>query len=110
MTKEEQNWPWSEQFRIVGKKWVEANHAARLYEETKSAVLAKMKSDLGEMPDSRAETIVKATKEWREYVENGVKARTDADFLKIKLEWIRLKYFEQNSQEANNRHELRLTR
>lgn len=105
-----QEWPLSEQFRIIGKKWVDADDAARMYEETKSAVLAKKKKDLGDMPDNRAETEVKASEEWLEFVTNGVKARTKASLLKIQLEYIRVKIFEATNDDANKRHELRLTR
>ena len=44
----------SEQFRIVAKAYVDADSAASLLEETKSAVLARMMLSLGDMPVSRA--------------------------------------------------------
>lgn len=110
MTEKKEEWPFSEQFRIVGKKWVDADAAARLYEETKSAVLAKKKKDLGDIPDNRAETEVKASEEWFEFVTSGVNSKTKANLLKIQLEYIRVKIFEETNKDANLRHEARLTR
>jgi len=105
-----EDWPLSEQFRIVGKKWVDAEGAAHLYDETKSAVLAQRKSDLGDIPDSHAERLVKASPEWLEFVEAGARSRKEANLLKIQLEYIRVKIFQSTNEDANKRHELRLTR
>jgi phosphoenolpyruvate carboxylase len=53
------NIPISEQFRIVAKKYVDADAAANMLEESKSAVLAKLMLAQGDMPVSRAEMNVK---------------------------------------------------
>ena len=52
------NLPLSEQYRIVAKSWVDADAAANLLEETKSAVLSRMMLNLGDMPVSRDELLV----------------------------------------------------
>ena len=98
----------SEQFRIVAKAYVDADSAASLLEETKSAVLARMMLSLGDMPVSRAEMQTKASPEWNEFVTNMVKAREKAAFLKVKLEYIRMKFNEWQSLEASKRAEMRL--
>lgn len=102
------NMPLSEQFRISAKAWVELDSAASLLEETKSAVLSQRMNALGDMPVSRAEMTVKASEEWREYVTKTVKAREAANLAKVKLEWIRLKFSEQQSYEATARAERRM--
>lgn len=102
------NLPLSEQYRIVAKAYVDADSAASLLEETKSAVLARMMLALGDMPVSRAEMQTKASAEWNEFVTNMVKAREKAAFLKVKLEYIRMKFNEQQSLEASKRAEMRL--
>jgi hypothetical protein len=102
------NLPLSEQYRVVAKAYVDADSAASLLEETKSAVLARMMLSLGDMPVSRAEMQVKASDDWSEFVTNMVKAREKAAFLKVKLEYIRMKFHEWQSIEASKRAEMRL--
>ena len=102
------NLPLSEQYRVVAKAYVDADSAASLLEETKSAVLARMMLSLGDMPVSRAEMQVKASADWSEFVTNMVKAREKAAFLKVKLEYIRMKFNEWQSLEASKRAEMRL--
>jgi hypothetical protein len=102
------NLPLSEQYRVVAKAYVDADSAASLLEETKSAVLARMMLSLGDMPVSRAEMQTKASAEWGEFVTSMVKAREKAAFLKVKLEYIRMKFNEWQSLEASKRAEMRL--
>jgi hypothetical protein len=100
--------PLSEQYRVVAKAWVEADSAANLLEETKSAVLARMMLGCGDMPVSRAEMQIKGSNDWREFIESMVKAREAAALLKVKLEYIRMKFHEWQSIEASKRAEMRL--
>ena len=100
--------PLSEQYRIVAKNWVDADAAASLLEETKSAVLSKMMQAQGDMPVSRAEMNVKASNEWREFVTKMVEAREKAALLKVQLEYIRMKFNEWQSFEATKRAEMKL--
>ena len=98
----------SEQFRLVAKKWVDADAAASLLEETKSAVLARMMSAQGDMPVNRAELNVKSSEEWMEFITNMVKAREKAALLKVQLEYIRMRFNEWQSHAANRRAEMKL--
>jgi len=100
--------PISEEYRIIAKKWVDADAAASLLEETKSSVLARYMTDLGDMAVSKAEMIVKASDEWREFITNMVNARKEASKLKVQLEYIRMKFSEWQSFEASKRAEMRL--
>ena len=100
--------PISEQYRVVAKAWVDADSAANLLEETKSAVLARMMLSCGDMPVSRAEMQVKGSADWREFVTKMVEAREKAALLKVKLEYIRMKFHEWQSVEASRRAEMRL--
>jgi hypothetical protein len=102
------NMPLSEQFRIAAKAWVDLDSAASLLEETKSAVLSQKMAALGDMPVSRAELNVKASPEWDEFVTRMCEARKAANLAKVRLEWIRLKFSEQQSMEATQRAERRL--
>ena len=100
--------PLSEHYRVTAKAWVDADAAACLLEETKSAVLARLMQSQGDMPVSRAEMNVKASDEWREFVTKMVEAREKASLLKVKLEYIRMKFHEWQSVEATRRAEMRL--
>jgi hypothetical protein len=100
--------PLSEQYRVTAKSWVDADAAASLLEETKSAVLARLMLSQGDMPVSRAEMNVKASDEWREFLTKMVEAREKAALLKVKLEYIRMKFHEWQSTEATKRAEMRL--
>jgi hypothetical protein len=102
------DFPISEQYRLVAKKWNDYDGAASLLEETKSAVLSERMLALGEMPVSRAEMIVKASPEWREHIEAMVAARKEANLLKCQMEYIKMRFSEQQSAEANARAERKL--
>lgn len=102
------NRPWSEQFRLVAKDWVEKDGAARMFEETKTAVLAQRMKAMGDVPAAHAERDVKASDEWREFIKSLVDAKTAANLAKVKMEYIRMKFNEWQSAEANKRAEMKL--
>lgn len=102
------NLPISEKFRLVGKAWVEANKAANMLEECKSAFLSQLMAKQGDVPVSRAELAVKSSDVWEDYVRKMVAARADADLKKIQLEYIKMQFSEQQSAEATARSERRL--
>jgi hypothetical protein len=102
------NLPWSEQYRIVAKQWVDADAAASILEELKSATLAQLMLAQGDMPVSRAEMKVKASEEWDKYIKSMVAERGAANKLKVQLEYLRMKFQEWSSENATKRAEMRL--
>lgn len=102
------NRPHSERFRIVAKAWVDADAAARLLEETKTAVLAQRMKALGDIPAAHAEREVKASAEWADFIEKMVSARTQANLKKVQLEFLRMQFSEHQSFEATQRAEMRM--
>lgn len=106
------NLPISEQFRIVAKKWVDADAAASLLEDTKSAFLSSRVQELiREEPGialNRAEATVKASDYWQDWVKDMVEARKKANLLKVQMEYLRMRSGEQASYEASKRAEMRL--
>jgi hypothetical protein len=102
------NLPLSEQFRIVAKKWVDADSAASILEESKSAFLSRCMAELGDMPVSKAEMTVKASKTWTDYITEMVEARKKAALLKVQLEYIRMQFSEWQSHAATRRAEMKL--
>lgn len=108
LPKQEQ--PWSEQFRIVAKTWVELDGAARILEETKTAVLSQKMKHFGDKPAAHAERDVKASPEWDDFLRRMVEARTAANLAKVKMEYVRMKFAEWQAMDATARAEMRLTR
>jgi predicted nucleotidyltransferase len=109
----EREQPISEQFRIVARQWSDEDAAASLLEELKTTTLEKLKSKLmagTEMAENRAERLAKSSPEWSEYIERMCGHRAKASRLKCQLEYIRMKFQEQQGQQANARHEARLGR
>lgn len=106
------NLPISEQFRIVAKQWVDADAAANLLEDTKSAFLSSriqaLISEEPGLPLNRAEASVKASDYWQEWVKEMVEARKKANRLKVQMEYLRMRSGEQASYEASKRAEMRL--
>ncbi len=102
------NLPLSEQFRVIAKKWVDADAAASMLEESKSSFLAQLMAGQGDMPVSRAEMNVKASQDWRDYIKSMVEAREKASLLKVQLEYIRMRFHEWQSHEATKRAEMKL--
>lgn len=102
------NQPISEQFRITAKAWVDADAAANMLEETKTATLSQKMFALGEMPVSKAEMTVKASDEWAHYLKTMVDARSRANLLKVKMEYLRMRFQEWNSTTATRRAEMKL--
>lgn len=102
------NMPVSEQFRVTAKAWVELDRAATMLEETKSAVLSQRMNALGDMPVSHAERTVKGSVEWLDFIKTMVDARTQANLKKVQMEYLRMKFSEWQSENANKRAEMRL--
>ncbi len=102
------NLPISEEYRIVAKNWVDAEAAASMLEDTKSAVLSQKMMALGDMPVSKAEMQVKASDDWFDFIHSTVEARKKANLLKVQLEYIRMRSSEWASAEASKRAEMRL--
>lgn len=106
--------PLSEQWRIAAKAWVEAEAAAQLLEDLKTTSLEQMKQSLieqeGDMPDSHAERRVKSRPDWEKYIRDMVAARKEANLCKVKLDWLKMRFAEWTSRDANSRAEMRLTR
>lgn len=89
--------------------WVEKDGAARLLEESKTAVLAQKMKALGDKPAAHAERDVKASEEWADYIKKMVDARTAANLAKVRTEYLKMKVMEWQAENANRRAEMRLT-
>lgn len=102
------DFPFSERFRIAAEDWVDKENAAQLLEDTKSVSMAQRQAQLGDLPVNRAEQMIKASPDWGRYVESIVTARKEANLAKVKMEYERLRFMENQSREANTRAEMKL--
>ena len=102
------NQPLSEQYRLKALEWADLDNAARMLDEGKTTFLAQRKAAMGDVPDSHAEKAVKASPEWSDYIKKMVRAKTLANKAKIELEYIRMRFSEWQSAEANQRIERKL--
>ena len=100
--------PVSEQYRLAAQEWVAMDAAARMLEEGKTTYLAQQKAALGDMPDSKAERIVKSSPQWADYIKKMVNAKTAANRQKVELDYLKMRHMENTSAEANARSERKL--
>ena len=101
--------PQSELYREAAHRWADLDSASRMLEEGKSAVLAQRMAQLGDMPVSKAELTVKSSEFWSKYIKSMVNAKTAANKARIEMEYCKMVAWEQNSREAYERAELRMT-
>ena len=106
------NTPLSEQYRLAALEWIDADAAASMLEETKTATFSKMVGQiLDDNPSiavNRAEHIIKSGQEYEEFINKMVLARAHASRLKVQVEYLRMRFSEQQSADATARAEMRL--
>lgn len=110
MSERTDNLPISEVFRLIAMKYMDAQKAARLYEETKSSFRAKLILDTEGKSHAEKETKVLASDTYREFVESMCRAQDDALRYKLQMEVVRMRFSERQSEEASLRKEMGLTR
>lgn len=104
--------PISEQYRLVAKKWVEADAAARILDEMKTTVLEQKKTAFmqthGDMSDAKAERIIKSQPDWAEYIREMCDAKTSANLLRQQLAYLEMRHREFLMADARARAEMQL--
>jgi len=105
---ERANIPYSEQYRLAAKDWVGKDAAARLLQETKTAVLSQYIQAEGDKAHNKAERDVKASDKWHDFITKMVDARTASNLAKANLKYLDMKYFEHQSANATRRKEMGL--
>lgn len=102
------NEPYSEQYRIAAEEWADLDAAARMLEEGKTTYLAQRIAQHGDMPHNKAEREVKASSEWADYIKKMVNAKTRANKARIKLDYLKMRYWEEQGSNATRRAEMRM--
>jgi hypothetical protein len=103
---QEREQPLSEQFRLVAKRWVDAEAAYDILNETKTAVFAQKCAELGDIAVNRAEQKVRSSPDWFDHLTKISSARRDANLLKMQIKYIEMKHREWVSANATNRAEM----
>lgn len=98
----------SEQYRLAAKEWVDLKAAADLLEESKSAFLSQLKISNNGSSMAEKDMLARGSVTYREYVSSMVAARKAANLAHVKVEWIKMRYWEHQSLNANARSEARL--
>lgn len=98
----------SERFRLAALEWADLDNAARMLDEGKTTYLAQQKAALGDIPDSHAEKQVKASAPWADYIKNMVRTKTLANKARIEVDYIKMKFQEWISADANARSERKM--
>lgn len=103
-----------EEFRLVALAYNDADGAAHLMEELKTTTLEEMKSKLiaerGDMPDNKAERLVKSSPDWRKYITEMCALRTKANRLKLQLDYIRMRERQLDREYWHGRSEAKMGR
>ena len=106
--------PISERYRVAAKLYAGLEAAASFLEEMKTPRLEKLKSELiaanGNMPENRAERLVKSSQDWHDYIRSMCDARAAATDAKEELAALRMEFQEWQAADANSRAEYKLGR
>ncbi len=102
------NKPLSEQYHEVAIRWVDADAAASILEEAKSATLSQMMLAYPLFAVNKSEMTVKSSPQWRDYLTKMVDARKNANYLKVQMEYLRMRFSENQSEEATERAKMKL--
>ena len=102
--------PISEEFRVVAKQWVDADAAASLLEDTKSAMFSQLVLGSADTSIARAEHTARASEAYREHIAKMTEARRAANLLKVQMKYIEMRYGEWQSRDANARKERQMGR
>lgn len=96
--------------RIVelGEEWADNNAAAEILEETKSTLLAELKTFSAEKSDAARETEAKANPRYKKHLEHMVEARRLANRSKVNYEAAKTWTDLLRTKEANLRAEMKL--
>ncbi len=106
------NEPLPEQWHAAALACADAEAAAQILEESRTSVLAERVSSLlkadPKLSIARAETEVRASIPWHDYIEGMVRARTKANKLRVERDYIRMKFQVWISETADHRIGARL--
>lgn len=102
------NEPLSQRWYESANRWVDADSAASLMEESKSSIFSQMAMRQEGSSVAAKELKARASTDWETYISKMVAARRTANKLKIETEYLKMQYFEAAGQAATERVMARL--
>lgn len=103
----------SEQYRLAAETWYDADRAAHLLEELKSATLESLKGDFikadPKLDENRAERLAKTSPEWRSYIERMVRSRAAANKARARMKQLEMMHSEWLMKNAAARAERKMS-
>ncbi len=107
------NLPLVEQWHEAAMAYVDAEAAAQILEESKRSVLSERITSLRKanpkLSRVSAEDEVRASPAWHDYIQGMVRARTNANRMRVERDTIDKRFWMQKSEEANHRMEARMS-
>jgi len=100
----------AELFRIAGEEWAEADAAYYLLENTRTSLRSEITLRQTGIPNNRAEHIASASPEYRDHVKKAADAKRHANRLRVRMDYLKMRYGLWNSADANQRTERKLVR
>lgn len=105
--------PQSELYRENALRHADLESAARMLEESKTAVFSQMVNaimrDEGPTSVAKAELQTRGSAAWQGYIDRMVEARTLANKAKIEVEYQRMRFWEHSQDRADERYTARMS-
>jgi len=102
------NQPFSEQYRLAAVDWVRLEAAATMLENGKSAFTAQQIAKTTGKSEAEKERKVKASEAFSNYIKNMTNARAAANEAKVEVDYIKMKSWEHQAQDATRRAEMKM--
>ncbi len=102
----------AEKFRLVAEEWAEVDAAFYMLDNTRTSVAAELimaEVEKG-VSVSKAEHIAKASAAYREHVTKAADAKREANVLKARMDYLRMRERREDREEWNQRSERKMSR
>jgi hypothetical protein len=106
----EQDQPIAERYRLIGEEWADADAAYYMLDTSRTAVLAQIVAQSKEASFQRAESNARASAEYREHIQKTTDAKRKANLLRVRMEYLKMRFALWNSSDANQRAERKMVR
>lgn len=97
-----------ERYRLLGEEWADADAAYYLLDNTRTSIRSELVLKQQGIPNNRAEHVASASPEYREHVEKTADAKRRANLLRVRMDYLKMRFTKWNSADANQRTERKL--
>lgn len=102
----------AERFRLVAEEWAEVDAAFYLLENTRTSIASELTmAEVSKgMPVSKAEHVAKSSQAYRDHVKKAADAKREANILRARVEYLRMRDRKEDRQERNQMSERAMAR